>query len=227
MPQKRDLRSTIISAVIGGVFATIVCFVFFTYFGKQTPPADASPTPTPPANAASPSLSPSEIPDPEIKAADVSSLSINTVYKGYFDAGNKCAKSYNEYFGNDDGVSSPSSPCSVKVTFGRDGHASRTVTVSRWDKAAKEKRVVEKTEYTAEITTEQFDKIAQAIVSNEAFKAWNNNIMLNVSNCTISVTYPGGIKSPMSNVDEKATTYLPMVEAFKQLEKQLAWKITN
>ncbi len=227
MAQQRDLRSTIVSAVIGATFATVVLFVFFTYFGKQTPPTDASPTPTPAAGD-TPKQPPNvEIPNPEIRATDVSSLSIDTVYKGYFDAADKCSRSYNEYFGNDDGSSSPSSPCVVKVTFDRDGHASRLVEVSRWDKVAKQKRVVERTDSTADVTAEQFNGLAQAIVANEAFRSWREGTMINVSNCKISVTYPGGVRSPMSNVSEQTTGYLQMVEAFKQLEKQLAWKPTK
>ena len=151
-------------------------------------------------------------------------MSINTVYKGYFEPGNKCAKTYNEYFGNDDGIASPSSPCTVKITFNRDGHATRSIEISRWDKAAKEKRVVEKDESTATVSPEQFDAITQAIVTNDAFKSWQEGTMINVSNCSITVTHSGGTKTPMSNVDERATAFLPMVKAFQNLEAKTNWK---
>ncbi|HEX3102740.1 MAG TPA: hypothetical protein VHQ01_13140, partial [Pyrinomonadaceae bacterium] len=136
----------------------------------------------------------------------------------------KCAKTYNEYFGNEDGIGSSSSPCTVKITVDRDGGVKRSIEISRWDKAIKAKRVVEKTESSAAITPEQFNSLAQAIVTNEAFIAWREGTMINVSNCSITVTHTGGTKTVMSNVDERTTAYLPMVEAFKKLEKQLSWK---
>lgn len=220
MAQPRDRKSAIISAVIGGAFATGVCFVFFYYFGKTTEPVDAKPTPT---ATSVPAASP-EMTVAEVKAADVSSVAINTVYTGYFQAGDKCAKTYNEYFGNEDGIGSSSSPCTAKLTFSRDGQASKLIEISRWDKTAKEKRVVEKQASTARVTPEQFAKIADTITANPAFRSWRDGTMINVSNCTITVTYSGGVRSPMSNVSDKATDYLPMVTAFKELEKQLAWE---
>ena len=222
MAKSSDVVSIILPALIGGAFATIACVFFFYFYGKQAASVDARPTPSPTTTPIKPTQR--EIPNPEIKAADVNSVSIETVYPGYFAAGNKCAKTYNEYFGNDDGIGSSSSPCTVNLTFGRDGRATRSVVISRWDKTAKEKRVVEKTDSTAQVSPEQFAGIAQEIVSNEAFKDWRDGTMINVSNCTITVTHAGGTKSPMSNVSDKTTAYLPMVEGFKRLEKQLAWR---
>lgn len=43
----------------------------------------------------------------------------------------------------------------------------------------------------------------------------------------VSIIIPaliGGTKSPLSNMSDKTTAYLPMVEAFKRLEKHLAWR---
>jgi len=227
MAQQRDRTSSIISAVIGGTIATIACFIFFTYFGKRDTPVEAQPSPTPIATASPAATPPREMPNPDIKPEDVSELSISTVYKGYFDPANRCSKTYTEYFGNDDGVASSSSPCNLKIVFERGGSAKRTITVMRWDKAAKENRVFEKSESTAVINTEQFNSLAAAITSNQAFKEWNNGIMINVSNCTVSVKHTGGTKSPMSNVDERTTAFLPMVEAFKQVEKQLTWNLVK
>jgi len=42
--------------------------------------------------------------------------------------------------------------------------------------------------------------------------------------CSISVGHTGGIKTVMSNVDEKTTMFLPMVDAIKNLEGQLDWQ---
>ena len=213
-----------VSALVGATAALVVCLVFFFFVYKPAQSFDATPT----ATVTQPTTPPTpvdEIPNPEIKAADVRSVSINTVYKGYFQAGDKCAKTYNEYFGNDDGFGSSSSPCTIKITLDRDGHATRSVEISRWDKAAKEKRVVEKKDSTAAITPEQFNALAQAIVTNEAFKAWREGTMITVSNCSISVVHTGGTKTVMSNVDEKATAFLPMVQAFQSLETQTSWNL--
>lgn len=216
-----------VSALVGAATALAVCVVFFFFVYKPAQSVDARPiataTPTQPSTPASTPTPAEEIPNPEINAADVRSVSINTVYKGYFQAGDKCAKTYNEYFGNEDGIGSSSSPCTIQITFNRDGHATRSVEISRWDKVAKEKRVVEKTESTATISPEQFNTLAQAIVTNEAFKAWREGTMITVSNCSITVMYTGGTKTVMSNVDEKAIAFLPMVQAFQSLETQTSW----
>ena len=202
--------------------ALITSIAFFYFIYKPSVPVDARPKPSPDTTPLPPPVQ--EVPNPEIKVTDVKSVSIKTVYKGYFEPGDKCAKTYNEYFGNNDGLWSPSSPCAITISFDRDGHAARSIEISRWDKTAKEKRLVEKTDSTAQITPEQFNTVAQIIVTNEAFKSWREGTMINVSNCSITVNHSGGAKTVMSNVDEKTTAYLPMVEAFKKLEKGLDWK---
>ena len=214
--------TVIISGLVGSAAGLAACLIFFFVVSKPGQTAVPQPTPTP---VQSPAPKPTdEIPNPEIKASDVSSVSINTVYKGYFAPGDKCAKSYNEYFGNDDGLASPSSPCTITIKFSRDGKATRSIEISRWDKAAKAKKVIEKTDSAAAVTPEQFDSLAQAIVTNVAFKEWREGTMINVSNCSITVNHSGGVKSVMSNVDERTTAYLPMVKAFQDLEKSLDWK---
>ncbi|CAN5413064.1 hypothetical protein BH10ACI2_BH10ACI2_00660 [soil metagenome] len=220
MADNRKLFTVVISAFVGGTIAVVTCLAFFFYFKKPAQTVDTRPSPGSPP-AATPIQ---EIPNPDIKPDDVRSVTINTVYKGYFAAGDKCSKNYNEYFGNEDGIASSSSPCTVTIKFDRSGNASRSVVISRWDKTMKEKHVVEKNDWTAQITSDQFNEIANSIVTNQAFKSWRDGTMITVSNCTISVTHSGGTRSPMSNVDEKTTAYLPIVEAFKHLEKQLNWK---
>ncbi|MEQ1605948.1 MAG: hypothetical protein ABL999_13875 [Pyrinomonadaceae bacterium] len=222
MAKNSVLISIILPALIGAVFATAACVFFFYFYAKKAATVDANAMQTP---AASPMRTPqAEIPNPEIKASDVNSISIETVYPGYFPAGNKCAQTYNEYFGNQDGIGSSSSPCTAKITFDRNGRATRTVVVSRWDKTTKGKREVERTETTARVLPEQFAQLAQEIVSNQAFKDWREGTMINVSNCTITVAYNGGTRSPMSNVSDKTIAYNPMVDAIKRLEAELRWK---
>jgi hypothetical protein len=220
MAKNRNLSIILVSALIGAIFAAIVCFGFFMFIAIPDS-QDEKPSKQP---IAPPTATPVEIPKPDIRADDVKSVSINTVYKGYFQSGDRCSKSYNEYFGDGDGFANPNSPCAVTIKFNRDGSATRSIAIGRWDKKVKEKRVVEKIDSAAKITTDQFDKIASLIVANDAFRSWNDGIMINVSNTTVSVEYSGGTRSPMSNVDEKTIAFLPMVEAFKELEKQINWK---
>jgi hypothetical protein len=218
---KRDLRSSIISAIIGSLGAFIVCLILFFVLNKPSAPVGALPQPTPPANAVTPTDGPSRS---AIDAADVSSIEIKTIYRGYFDPADKCSRSYDEYFGKGDGITSPSSPCTIHITFDRSGKATREVELLRWDKATSQKKVIERTEAFAEIKPERFAELAHEIVSNQAFIAWQDGMTITVSNCSISVTHPVGTKTVMSNVDDSATAFLQMVNAIKRTEKELKWK---
>lgn len=222
MPDRTSLVSYVISAATATAAALATCLLFFYFVYLPSQKVETAPFVTP---SQMPVPTPiQEPPIPEVKAADVNSVTIDTVYKGYFDAGSKCAKSYNEYFGDQDGIFSSSSPCNIRMSFGRDGHAVRSIVISRWDKSAKGKRVVEKTDSTADVTPEQFNTLAQAIVSNQAFRSWREGTMISASNCSITVAHTGGAKTIMSNVDERTTVFLQMVDAIRQTEHQLDWK---
>ncbi len=175
--------------------------------------------PTPPKQT-----EPLPFPQVEIKESDVLSLTIETVYKGFYAEGSKCRQTYNEYFKNTDGVGSASSPCNVKLTFNRDGSSNREIEVRRYDTTAKQWQTVEKNVWKSKVSGEEFKELAKLIVNNEAFKTWNDMTMINVSNCKITVKHTNGTKSPMSNVDERATAYLPMVNGFKDLDGKISWE---
>lgn len=211
-----------ISAIVGSAAALTTCLIFFFFVYKPAESRDIQPSPSPTQHSVSTPVD--EIPNPEIKASDVESISINNIYRGFFETGSKCAKSYNEYFGNEDGFSSPSSPCTIKMTFNREGRATRSIEIGRWDKASKEKRVVEKADSTGELSSEQFQTLAQAIVTNDAFKSWHGGTMITVSNCSITVNQTGGTKTVMSNVDERTSVFLQMIDAVKKAESQVKWK---
>jgi len=216
------LSAAIIAAVSGFSAAFAACFVFFYFVARPALPVDARPTNQ---SVASPQPTSADIPlDPEIKPEDVKSVSIRTVYKGYFQPGDKCAKTYDEYFGNNDGVSSSSSPCTVQVTFDRQGNATRSIEIRRWDKTANDYHVVETSNSTAHISSSDFDALVKNVVSNEAFKAFKRGMSITVSNCSVTVAYGNDTKTAMSNVDEKTIVFLEMINAFKQLEKRLDWK---
>lgn len=224
MNRKTIIVSTIFSVLTAFVTALAVSAFFFFYKSPahtaDVPQSVIEKQPTPPVRKAENE----PIPQVEIKEPDVSSVSIETIYKNFFAEGSKCRQTYNEMFGDRDGVYSPSSPCRVNLTFNRDGSAEKIIVIRRYDKAAREWRDTEKEVWTAKISAEKFKDLAALIVNNEAFKNWNDNVMINVSNCTITVRHKNGTKSPMSNVDESATAYLPMVNAFKTLDARVDWE---
>ena len=199
------------------ITAAAVFVVLFNRYGDLKivdPPeafADKTPTPTPQKES-------TPISDEAVKASDVESLTIDTVYKNFFAPGEKCRQTYNEYFKNTDGVGSTSSPCNVKLTLNRDGSAEKTIEVRRYDTTLKEWRAIEKNVWKARLPEAEFKNLAELIVNNQAFVNWNNRMTITVSNCKIIVRHKNGTKSPMSNVDESATAYLPMVDAFRQLD---------
>ena len=212
--------------IAGALGALVVCSFFFFYY--KTPAAQNAETPKPSMKQEEPTP-PKQIqpppPSEDVNESDVEALTIETVYKNFYAEGSKCRQTYNEYFKNTDGVGSSSSPCSVKLTFNRDGgSAEKTIEVRRYDTTAKEWRVVEENVWKSKVSDAEFKELAKIIVNNDAFKAWNDMTLINVSNCKITVRHSSGTKSPMSNVDEKATAYLPMVEAFKKLDGKTAWE---
>jgi hypothetical protein len=168
-----------------------------------------------------------QVPKIEIKSSEVSSLALNTIYKGFFAADSKCHQSYNELFGKEDGFFTDSSPCTIDIVFDRDGSATKTIRLERWDKESKQKKTVEKTDWKATLTTEQFDELAKSVIETEIFQNWNDMMMINVVNSRIKATYPKGSRTLMSNVDEKTVSFLPLMNSFKQLDGKLKWEKSN
>lgn len=221
MTGKAITVSILISAVVGFIAALAACLMFFFFVYKpaqtaETPPAEIPSEPTPPKAE--------EFPTPKvIRESDVSELSLQTVYKGFFDD-SKCRKTYNELFGDKDGVYSSSSACRLNLTFKRDGSAEKSIAVRRYDSAAKGWRDAEKSVWKAKISDEQFQALAKIIVGSEAFKNWGDGMTITASNSSITVKHAGGTRTPMSNVDEKTTGFLSMMNAFKELDGKLRWE---
>jgi hypothetical protein len=204
-----------ISTSIALAVTLVLCFSYF-FFIHQPAHADrnrhtSQPTPTTRA----------------IKESDVSSLTLETIYREYFEEGSKCRKTYNELFGNNDGFLSENSPCSEKIAFQRDGQASKSVEVRRYDKTTKEMRPVEKQAWKAKITDEQFKALADSIVASEIFQNWKDGIQIYTSNSTISVSHATGTRRLMSNVDKSAIAFLPLIDAFKNLDRKVSWEKTH
>lgn len=180
--------------------------------------AKMSPTATPPV----------EIPQVEIKSDAVSSLEFKTVYKDFYEENSKCRKDYVEYFGKEDGAASSSSPCAVSLIFKRDNSAAiKTIEVRRWDKQARETKVVEKNSWAAKISPEQFDRLAKTTTEDEDFKSWRDGTMINVSNTSISVVYPKGTRTMMMNLVKENVSRVSLFGEFKRLDKEIQWEKTQ
>lgn len=165
-----------------------------------------------------------QVPKLEIKTSEAESLALNTVYRDFFPADSKCRKNYNELFGKEDGFYSESSPCTLDISFNRDGSATKTIRLERWDKETKQKKVVEKTDWKAKISPEQFEELAKSIIETETFQNWNDNVMLDVANTRISVKSSKGTRTLLSNVDAKTTVFLKLMDSFNQLDSKIKWE---
>lgn len=224
MKQKFFIISIAVSAITGFVVAAAVCVVFFFYYkpaqlAEKPPVVKEEPAPTPtPKKDDFPST------PPPVEESEVTSATLETIYKGFFEEGSRCRKTYNELFGDKDGVYSPSSPCRINLSFDRDGNAEKSIEIRRYDNTAKQWRVAEKSVWKSKVSAEQFKTLAKSIVSNDAFKSWMEGTMITVSNSSVTVKYTNGLRSPMSNVDEKTTVFLAMMDAFKRLENALNWE---
>lgn len=126
-------------------FAVFFCGCKAAQSSSETPTQQNQTIAKTPSPTATPvMIEQQEIPQTEIKSGEINSLALETVYKDYFDEGSKCRKTYNEYFGEADGAFSESSPCTINLTFDRNGDAKKTVEVRRYGKAAREYKTVEK-----------------------------------------------------------------------------------
>jgi hypothetical protein len=217
--KRRTATTLIFNLMITAALAAFLYGCKTAQSSETLPPnkmnAQISPTATPVSG---------QIPPVIIRSDKVSALAMETVYKNYYDEGSKCRKNYVEYFGNEDGAAGSSSPCTINISLERDGGATKTLQIRRWDKTAKGFKVVEKSVWTARIERGQFDALAKIVTENAAFKAWQDGVMINVSNSKVSATHPKGTRTVMSNVDEKAVQFLPMLAAFSQIDKEIKWE---
>jgi hypothetical protein len=189
---QKNVITVLLATIAGALGALVVCSFFFFYYktpaqNAETPkPIMKQEEPTPPKQIQPPP------PSEDVNESDVEALTIETVYKDFYAEGSKCRQTYNEYFKNTDGVGSSSSPCNVKLTFNRDGSSEKTIEVRRYDTTAREWRTVEKNVWKSKISDAEFKDLAQLIVNNDAFKAWNDMTLINVSNCKITVRHTSG-----------------------------------
>jgi hypothetical protein len=222
---QKNIVPIVMSTIAGALAAFAVCAFFFFYYK----PAQISQTPVIVNGEVSPTPAPrkTEVPMPpekEIKESDVLSLNIDTTYKGFFDENSKCRKSYNEMFNGKENDSDANSACSVNLTFERGGGAEKTLVIRRYDGAVRNWVEAERSVWRSRISGEQFQELAGSIVNNGAFKNWNNMVSINTRNCKITVKHATGAKSPMSNVVAATSAFLPMIDAFKNLDGKIIWE---
>jgi hypothetical protein len=154
---RKIIITTLISTIGGALAALIVCLVFFFFYYKpgqnaQTPLIEKEPTPLiPQRQTPSP-----QIPTEKIKLSDVNSLSINTVYTGFYDTNSECGKSSDPSPKPDDTIALSYSPCRTELTFNRNGDAAKSLVIKRPNKNDKWLEIEEKSEWKSKITTEQF-----------------------------------------------------------------------
>ena len=197
----------ILGAIVAFVIIVEIIFVSFTLFRSNNSAAQTNGTQT----------------TMSVDESSVTLLSIVTNYPNFFPANSKCRKSYEELFGKEDGYFRKDSPCTITLTFTQKGVAEKTIDLQRYDKEKKTLISAEKAESKATITPEQFTQIKNAIINSETFKNWNDNVAISASNTKITVQHSHGARMLMSNVDEKTTMFLALMDAFKKLDSEVKW----
>ncbi|MBE7515279.1 MAG: hypothetical protein HS105_01500 [Chloracidobacterium sp.] len=213
-------RNVLITMLIAAAGVVVIADACGAYTDRTAPNINGGDREAPPQHERTPPGEPGAAP---IAADNISELKLVTVYRGFFPKGDKCAKTYNEYFGNDDGFMSSESPCDYMMTVNRDGSAERVVTIRRWNKAEKRKDLVEETRSTASLTPDRFAELAKKIADNEAFREWRDGMSLTAGNTSITATHTAGKRTVMSNVSETTTAFLPMLDHFRDLNSDLKW----
>lgn len=197
----------VLGAIVGFVIIVEIIFVSLTLFRSNNSAGQANGTQN----------------STNIDESSVTLLSIVTSFPDFFPTDSKCRKSYEQLFGKEDGYTRKDSPCTITLTFTQKGIAEKTIDLQRFDKEKKTLVSIEKIESKATISPEQFAQIKNAIVNSETFKNWNDNVAISASNTKITVQHSHGARMLMSNVDEKTTAFLPLMDAFKKLDSEVKW----
>lgn len=170
---------------------------FYFFAADRSPDTDATRRSSTPA-------APADV--PEIHAADISAIELTTSYPGYFDDKAECGKA---------------GDCQIRIRVDRALSAERVLSIGKGDGA-------KKATSRAKLSPEQFASLSDVVAANDAVKHWREGIALYASNSSVRIEY-GGSKSRTvpSNVDERASAYLPMIEAFKKLDRELNWSVSK
>jgi hypothetical protein len=223
---QKNIIPFVLSMLAGAMAAFAVCAFFFFYYKpaqtaekpKEAVEKESTPTPKPKQPESPP------IETEKIKLSDINSLSVSTVYTGFYDADSECGKGMNPAPKPDDTISLSYSPCRAVLTFNRDGDASKSLTIKRRGKTANEKETEEKSEWKSKINAEQFEKLLKGVAQGQEFIQWQN-VLITHSNCTIYAYHKGGMAQIPLYIDiKRGSTMEPALDAFKELDKKVAWK---
>lgn len=199
----------VLGAIVAFIVVLEIIFVSFTLFRSNNSLNQTN------GNSTQPTMN--------VDDSSVTLLTIITNYPDFFPTDSKCRKSYEELFGKEDGYFRKGSPCTITLTFTHKGFAEKTIDLQRWDKEKKTLVSTEKIESKGTISPEQFTQIKNSIVNSETFKNWNDAVSIAASNTKITVQHSHGARMMMSNVDEKTTAFLPLLDAFKKLDNEVKW----
>jgi hypothetical protein len=219
---QKNIIPLILSTLAGALAALAVC-AFFFFYHKPAPPAEKpfaaeAPTPVP----AQPKTT--EFPTRKIMLSDVDSVSISTVYTGFYETGSECGKSRNPAPKADDSISLSYSPCRTVLTFNRGGGASKTTSVKRPGNSVNAPEKEEKSEWHSKISAEQFETLLKGVAGNADFIEWRN-VLITHSNCTIYAYHKDGmIQLPMYLDIKRGSAFAPLVDSFKELDGKIVWK---
>lgn len=215
MKKKSVYIAAIRTAISGGVVALAVSFIFLSC--AHSPFSSEGNTKPEKEQAAKSSSA-------ELPASEITTLTLKTRYKGFFEEGSDCSKSHDELYGNSDGYyNSEGSTCELTLIFNQDGTASKTIESYRYDKAAKKNKVIEKSVWEAKIDNDQFQKLAEYIGNNESFKNYRD-VYISVVNGLVRVKYKNEVRTVMIYAAESRPVSLVMMNAFKKLADEVDWK---
>ena len=201
----------------GALAALAVCAVFFFYYqpvqnAGQKQFVEETPTP-PKKQTESPPIQ-----TQKINLSEVDSLTINTSYTGFYEANSECAKPRHPSPKPEDTIALSYAPCRTVLTFKRNGEAVKTTVIKN------SADVEEKSEWKSKITAEQFEALLKGVAQNRDFIEWPD-VMINHSNCTIYAAHTKGTAQIPLYIDiKKGSSREPLVNAFKELDRKIAWQ---
>jgi hypothetical protein len=219
---QKNIIPLILSTLAGALAALAVC-AFFFYTDKRAPSSEKpvtaeAPTPVPEQSK------PIQISTQKIMLTDVNSVSVNTVYTGFYESGSECGKARNPSPKADDTISLSYSPCRTVLTFNRNGNAVKSLVVKRLDKSVNARETEEKSEWNSKITAEQFETLLRGVAGQQNFIEWRN-VLITHSNCTIYAYHRDGMLQLPLYIDiKRGSTMEPALDAFKELDKKVAWQ---
>jgi hypothetical protein len=127
-------------------------------------------------------------------------------------------------FGNADEYYNDGSTCTGRISVDRDGKATKTVEMSRYDKNTKQMKTVEKSVRTANIGGNKFKAFTEAAINDDFIKTYPEGMQMSTSNFNISVSQGDRTKKFSGNADDKNPRPISIIELFKKLDGETKWK---